>query len=107
MKGGKRYFGMVTVFMLLVVGIAVYSSGGFQMLRVDTVLTGVAGSIVVFTLVTVGFVISVRGQGCSVRVKWYKRLISDRVNKISRIIYLLLSRSSCKSCPLMPLCLGS
>jgi hypothetical protein len=107
MKSGRRYWGMVTVFMLLVVGIAIYNSGGFQMLWVDCVLIGVAGSIVVFMLVTVGLIISVRGQGCSARTKWHKRLISDRVNRVSRIFYLLLSRSSCKSCPWTSLCLGS
>ena len=31
MKGGTIYFGMVTGFMLLVVGVAMYVSGGFQM----------------------------------------------------------------------------
>ena len=107
MKGGMRYFGMVTVFMLLVVGIAMYISGGFQMLWVDSVLIGVAGFIVVFILVTVGFMISVRKQGCSVLIKWHKRLILDRVNKISRILYLLISRLSCKSCPFTSLCLGN
>ena len=107
MKGGTRYFGMITVFMLLMVGIAMYISGAFQMLWEDFVLIGVGGFIVVFVLVTVGFMISVRGQGCSVLVKWHKRLISDRVNKISRILYLLLARSSCRSCPLVSLCLGN
>ncbi len=33
MKGGTIYFGMVTVFVLLVVGIAMYIFGGFQMLQ--------------------------------------------------------------------------
>jgi hypothetical protein len=107
MKGSRRYLGMVTVFMLLVVGIAIYNSGGFQMLGLGSVLVGVAGFIVVFMLVAVGLIISVRGQGCSVRIKWHQRLISDRVNRISRIFYLLLSRSSCKSCPWTSLCLGS
>ena len=107
MKGSMRYFGMVTVFMLLVVGIAIYNSGGFQMLWVDSVLIGVAGFIVVYILVTLGFLILVRRQGCSVRIKWHKRLISDRVNRISRILYLLISRLSCKSCPYTSLCLGS
>jgi hypothetical protein len=107
MKGGMRYFGMVTVFTLLVVVIAMYISSGFQMLREDYVLIGLAGLVVVFILVAVGFIISVRTQGCSVLVKWHKRLTSDRVNKISRVFYLLLSRSSCKSCPLVSLCLGN
>jgi hypothetical protein len=107
MKDGRLYFGMVTVFVLLVVGIAIYNSGGFQMLWVDSVLIGVASLVVVFIIVTVGFLISVRGQGCSVLTKWHKRLISDRANKISRIFYLILVRSSCKSCPMTSFCLGS
>jgi hypothetical protein len=107
MKGGRRYFWMITVFMLLVMGIAIYNSGGLQMLGVDSVLIGIAGFIVVFILATVGLIISVRGQGCSVRIKWHKRLVSDRVNRVSKIFYLLLSRSSCKSCPWTSLCLGS
>ena len=107
MKGGPLYFGMGTVSMLLVVAIAMAISGGFQVLWEDPALTGVAGSIVALLLVPVGFVISVRRQGCSVLVKWHKRLISNRANKVSRILYLLLSRSSCKSCPLASLCLGN
>jgi hypothetical protein len=107
MKGGRLYSGMVAVFVLLVVGMAIYNSGGFPMLGVDSVLIGVAGFIFVFILAAVGLIISVRGQGCSARAKWHKRLISDRVNRVSRIFYLLLSRSSCKSCPWTSLCLGS
>jgi hypothetical protein len=107
MKGSRLYSGMVAVILLLVVGIAIYNSGGFQMLVVDSVLIGVAGLIVVFILVTAGLIILARGQGCSARAKWHKRLISDRVNRVSRTFYLLLARSSCKSCPLTSLCLGS
>ena len=60
MKGGALYFGIVTVFMLLVVGIAMYVSGGFQMLQENFGSLGVAGFIVVFILLAVGFMISVR-----------------------------------------------
>ncbi|MCP4540542.1 MAG: hypothetical protein GY832_25680 [Chloroflexi bacterium] len=60
MKGGTIYFGMVTVFMLAVVGIAMYISGGFQMLQENFGLMGVAGFVVVFILLAVGFMISVR-----------------------------------------------
>jgi len=107
MKGGTLRFGMVTISMLLVVGIAMYISGGFQVLWDSSVLIGVAGSIVGFILVTVGLLISVRGQGCSVLVKWHRRLVLDRANKYSGVFYLLLSRSSCRSCPFTSLCLGS
>jgi membrane protein implicated in regulation of membrane protease activity len=60
MKGGTLYFGMVTVFMLLVVGTAMYISGGFQILWDDFGLIGVAGFIVVFLLAAIVFMISVR-----------------------------------------------
>ncbi len=60
MKGGTIYFGMVTVFTLLVVGIAMYVSGGFQMLQENFGPIGVAGFVVVFVLVAGGFMISVR-----------------------------------------------
>jgi len=60
MKGGTIYFGMVTVFMLLVVGGAMYVSGGFQILWDDFGLPGVAGFIVVFLLAAMVFIISVR-----------------------------------------------
>jgi ABC-type methionine transport system permease subunit len=73
----------------------------------DFVLIGVAGVIAVCILVIVGFLISVRRQGCSVRVKWHKRLVLNRVNKISKIFYLILVRSSCQSCPMTSFCLGS
>lgn len=77
------------------------------MVWVDFVLMALAGVIVMGILVAVGFLISVRGQGCSARAKWHKRLVVDRVNRISRIFYLILVRSSCKSCPMTSLCLGS
>ena len=60
MKGGTLYFGIVTVFVLLVVGIAMYVSGGFQMLQENFGSMGVVGFIVVFVLVAVGFMASVR-----------------------------------------------
>ena len=94
MKGGTIRFGTITGLMLLVVGMAIYISGGFQVLWEDFVLIGVAGSIVGFILVIVGLLISVRGQDCSVLVKWHTRLVLDRVNKFSGILYLILSRSS-------------
>lgn len=65
------------------------------------------GVVAMCALVVAGFLISVRRQGCSVRVKWHKHLIFDRVNMISRIVYLILVRSSCKSCPMTSLCLGN
>ena len=71
------------------------------------VLTGVAGFTIAFMFAAVGLMISVHRQGCSVRIKWHKRLVLDRISMISRIFYLLLSRSSCKSCPLISLCLGN
>jgi hypothetical protein len=46
--------------MLAVVGIAMYVSGGFQMLWEDFGSLGVVGFVVVFILLAVGFVISVR-----------------------------------------------
>lgn len=60
MKGATIYFGMVTVFMLLVVGIAMYVSGGFQILWDDFGLMGVVGFVVVFLLVSIAFMVSVR-----------------------------------------------
>ena len=60
MKGGTIYFGMVTVFMLLVVGAAMYMSGGFQVLWDDFGLPGVAGFIVVFLFAAMVFMTSVR-----------------------------------------------
>lgn len=60
MKGGTIYFGMVTAFMLLVVGAAMYLSGGFQDLWDDFGLPGVASFIVVFLLAAMVFMISVR-----------------------------------------------
>jgi amino acid transporter len=60
MKGGTLYFGIVTVFVLLVVGIAMYVSGGFQMLQENFGSMGVVGFVVVFVLVAVGFMASVR-----------------------------------------------
>ncbi len=60
MKGGTIYFGMVTGFMLLVVGVAMYASGGFQNLWDDFGLPGVAGFIAVFLLAAMVFMISVR-----------------------------------------------
>jgi len=106
MKGGTIYFGMVAVLMLLVVGTAIYISGGFQILSDDSGLIGVAGYIVVFILVAVGFMISVGRQGCSILIKWWhKRLILDGGNKAPRIFYLLLSFSSCKSCPFISFCM--
>jgi membrane protein implicated in regulation of membrane protease activity len=47
-------------FMLLVVGAAMYISGGFQVLWDDLGLPGVAGFIVVFLLAAMVFMISVR-----------------------------------------------
>ena len=71
------------------------------------VLIGGVGVVAMCALVVAGFLISVRGQGCSARAKWHKRLVVDRVNRISRIFYLILVRSSCKSCPMTSLCLGN
>jgi hypothetical protein len=51
---------MVAVFMLVVVGAAMYLSGGFQVLWDDFGLPGVAGFTVVFLLAAVVFMISVR-----------------------------------------------
>ena len=108
MKGGTRYFGMVTVSMLLVLGIATYISIGFQILLEGSVLIGVAGFIFAFVLVIAVFTILARRQGCcSVLVRWHERLVLDKVNKISRVFYRLLFRVSCRSCPLASLCVGS
>jgi hypothetical protein len=108
MKGSKCYLGMVMGSMLLVVVVTTtYISGGFQILWEDPILIGIVGSIFMFISVPVGLMVSVRGHGCSILVRWHKHLVSDRANRISRIIYLLISRSSCKSCPLVSLCLGS
>lgn len=60
MKGGMLYFGIVTVFALVVMGIAMTVSGGFQMLQEEYGLMGVAGFIIVFVLVSVGFMAMVR-----------------------------------------------
>ena len=60
MKGGMLYFGIVTIFMLAVVGTAMYISGGFQMLQEDFGLIGVAGFITVFILAAVVFMAMVR-----------------------------------------------
>ncbi len=60
MKAGTIYFGMVTVFMLVVVGGAMYVSGAFQILWDNYGLMGVAGFVVVFLLVAMAFMFSVR-----------------------------------------------
>ena len=60
MKGGMLYFGIVTIFMLAVVGIAMYISGGFQMLQQEFGSIGVAGFIIVFVLLAVWFMAMVR-----------------------------------------------
>jgi Flp pilus assembly protein TadG len=60
MKGGMLYFGIVTVFMLAVVGTAMYISGGFQMLQEDFGSIGVVGFITVFILASVWFMAMVR-----------------------------------------------
>jgi hypothetical protein len=106
MKGGTRYLGIVTISMLLVVGIAMYIFGGLQILLGNSGVIWVAGPVVAFMLVTVGLLISVRRQRCSVLARWHERLISDRVNRISRILYRLLFRLLCRSCPFTSLCLG-
>lgn len=107
MKGGTLYFGMGTIFMLVVVGIAIYISGSFQMLQANSGLIEGAGFIAVFVLGAVGFIALVRRQGCSViKNWWHKRLILDRTNRVPKIFYLLLSHSACKSCPFISLCVG-
>ena len=73
----------------------------------DFVLIGGAGFVIALILVIAGFLLSIRGQGCSVKTEWHKRLVVDRVNGVSKIFYQILTRSSCKSCPFTSLCLGS
>jgi len=66
----------------------------------------VAGFIVVFILVAAGFLILARRLGGLVLEKWrHMLIISDRIDKIPRIFHLLLSNSSCKSCPFISVCL--
>ncbi|MBN2002229.1 MAG: hypothetical protein JXA21_02630 [Anaerolineae bacterium] len=60
MKSGMLYFGGVTVFMLLVVGVAMTASGGFQMLQKEFGLMGVVGFSALFVLLSVGFMMMVR-----------------------------------------------
>ena len=60
MKGGMLYFGVTTVIALVVVGVAMYVSGGFQMLQEDYGLAGVIGFMLLFTLIAVGFMAYVR-----------------------------------------------
>jgi hypothetical protein len=98
---------MVTVLMLLVAGTTMFISGGYQLLWDDFDSIGAAGFLVLFTPIAAGFGISVRKQGCSILQKWWhKRLIVGGMNKMPRIFHLLLSRSSCKSCPFISLCMG-
>jgi hypothetical protein len=60
MKGGMIYFGIVTVFMLVVVGIAMYVSDGFQMIQAQYGFMGVVGFITIFILMSVWFMAMVR-----------------------------------------------
>jgi hypothetical protein len=99
MIGGTLYFWTVTVSVLVAGGIGMCTSGGFQIPWEDFVLIGGAGSAIVVILVAAGFLLSVRGQGCSVRIEWHRRLVVDRVSRFSRIFYRILTRSSCRSCP--------
>ena len=50
MKSGTIYFGMVAVLILLVVGIAIYTFGGFQMFLGDLDLVVIAGLVVLYIL---------------------------------------------------------
>jgi amino acid transporter len=106
MKSSTPYFGILTVSMLLVMGTVLFMSLGFQIFWDEFGSTAVAGYVVVFILAAVGFMIPIRKQGCAVLKKWWhKRLIVDGTNRMPRIFYLLLSRSSCKSCPFVTFCL--
>lgn len=106
MKGGTTYLGMVTASMLLVVGTVTYISGGFQNLLDQFGLIGGAGFVVVFNLVALGFIILVgRLGGSALRKWWHKFLILDGINKMPRYFYLLLFKSSCRSCPFISICL--
>lgn len=50
MKRNTPYVGMITVFMLLVIGIALYTFGGVQMLLGDFDLRIIAGLVIVYVL---------------------------------------------------------
>ena len=50
MKSGTIYFGMVAVLILLVVGIAIYTFGGFQMFLGDLDLIVIAGLVILYIL---------------------------------------------------------
>jgi len=50
MKGGTIYFGMVAILILLVVGIAIYTFGGFQMFLGDLDLIVIAGLVILYIL---------------------------------------------------------
>ena len=50
MKAGTLYFGMATVFILLVIGIALYTFGGFPVLLGDLDLIVIAGLVVLYIL---------------------------------------------------------
>jgi len=60
MKGGMLYFGIVTVFALVVMVVAMTVSGGFQMLQESFGLMGVVGFIALFIVIDVVFIAMVR-----------------------------------------------
>jgi hypothetical protein len=50
MKGNTPYVGMITVLMLLVIGIALYTCGGVQMFLGDFDLRIIAGLVILYVL---------------------------------------------------------
>jgi hypothetical protein len=59
-KGGTVYFVIATVIMLAIVIVAMVVSGGFEMLQDSFGTAGVAGFIVLFALLSIGFVAMVQ-----------------------------------------------
>ena len=66
----------------------------------------VAGLVVAFILVAAGILILARRLfGSVLKNLLHELLILDRIDRIPRIFYLLLSNSTCKSCPFISVCL--
>ena len=66
----------------------------------------IAGLVVVFILVSAGILLlASRLVGPVLKNQLHMLLISDRIDRTPRIFHLLLSNTSCKSCPFISVCL--